>query len=30
MSDIKTLTGKIKKFRDERDRLQFHNYKDVL
>ena len=29
MSDIKTLTEKIKKFRDERDWMQFHNHKDV-
>ena len=29
MSDIKELTKKIKKFRDERDWKQFHNPKDV-
>lgn len=29
MSDIKKLTGKIIKFRDERDWKQFHNPKDV-
>ena len=29
MSDIKQLTEKIKKFRDERDWLQFHNHKDM-
>lgn len=29
MSDIKRLTEKIKKFRDERDWKQFHNPKDV-
>lgn len=29
MSDIKALTEKIKKFRDERDWMQFHNHKDV-
>ena len=29
MSDIKNLTEKIKKFRDERDWKQFHNPKDV-
>lgn len=29
MSDIKELTEKIKKFRDERDWKQFHNAKDV-
>ena len=29
MSDIKELTEKIKKFRDERDWMQFHNHKDV-
>ncbi len=29
MSDIKTLTEKIKKFRDERDWMQFHNPKDM-
>ena len=29
MSDIKTLTEKIKKFRDERDWAQFHNHKDM-
>ena len=29
MSDIKALTQKIKKFRDERDWMQFHNHKDV-
>lgn len=29
MSDIQALTEKIKKFRDERDWMQFHNPKDV-
>ncbi len=29
MSDIRELTEKIKKFRDERDWMQFHNHKDV-
>jgi NTP pyrophosphatase (non-canonical NTP hydrolase) len=29
MSEIKKITDKIKKFRDERDWLQFHNHKDV-
>ena len=29
MSDLKKLTEKIKKFRDERDWKQFHNSKDV-
>ena len=29
MSEIKQLTNKIKKFRDERDWKQFHNHKDV-
>lgn len=29
MSDIKNLTGKIIKFRDERDWKQFHNPKDL-
>ena len=29
MSDIKQLTEKIKKFRDERDWSQFHNHKDM-
>lgn len=29
MSDIRELTEKIKKFRDERDWLQFHNHKDM-
>ena len=29
MSDIKTLTEKIKKFRDARDWKQFHNPKDL-
>jgi len=29
MSDIKNLTEKIKKFRDERNWKQFHNPKDV-
>lgn len=29
MSDIKELTKKIKRFRDERDWKQFHNPKDV-
>jgi NTP pyrophosphatase (non-canonical NTP hydrolase) len=29
MSDIKRLTNQIKKFRDERDWMQFHNHKDM-
>src|SRR3990167_6663084 len=29
MGDIKNLTDKIKKFRDERDWMQFHNHKDM-
>ena len=29
MGDIKDLTEKIKKFRDERDWKQFHNHKDM-
>ena len=29
MNDIVALTGKIKKFRDERDWMQFHNHKDM-
>lgn len=29
MSDIKKLTNKIKKFRDDRDWMQFHNHKDM-
>lgn len=29
MSDIRELTEKIKKFRDERDWKQFHNHKDM-
>jgi len=29
MSNIKELTEKIKKFRDERDWMQFHNHKDM-
>ena len=29
MSEIKALTDKIKKFRDERDWRQFHNHKDM-
>ena len=29
MSDIQKLTEKIKKFRDDRDWLQFHNHKDM-
>lgn len=29
MTDIKKLTEKIKKFRDERDWIQFHNHKDM-
>ena len=29
MSDIKAITEKIKKFRDEREWKQFHNHKDV-
>ncbi len=28
-SEIKTITAKIRKFRDERDWAQFHNHKDV-
>lgn len=30
MPDIKTLTEKIKAFRDERDWLQYHGHKDLL
>ena len=30
MGEIKTITEKIKKFRDERDWKQFHNHKDVV
>jgi NTP pyrophosphatase (non-canonical NTP hydrolase) len=29
MSEIKKITEKIRKFRDERDWKQFHNHKDV-
>ena len=29
MKDINTLLEKIKKFRDERDWMQFHNHKDM-
>jgi dCTP diphosphatase len=29
MDEIRALTEKIKKFRDERDWLQFHNHKDM-
>ena len=29
MSDIKDLIEKIKKFRDDRDWMQFHNHKDM-
>ncbi len=29
MSDIKNITQKIRKFRDERDWKRFHNHKDV-
>lgn len=29
MSDIRIFTEKIKKFRDERDWMQFHNHKDM-
>jgi len=29
MGEIKALTEKIKKFRDERDWKQFHNHKDM-
>lgn len=29
MNEIKRITNKIKKFRDERDWLQFHNHKDM-
>jgi len=29
MNDIKEITENIKKFRDERDWLQFHNHKDM-
>lgn len=29
MSEIKKITEKIKKFRDERDWKQFHNHKDM-
>lgn len=29
MNEIKAITEKIKKFRDERDWGQFHNHKDV-
>ncbi len=29
MSDVKKITEKIKKFRDERDWMQFHGHKDM-
>jgi len=29
MDEIKAITEKIKKFRDERDWLKFHNHKDM-
>lgn len=29
MSDIKDITAKIRKFRDARDWMQFHNHKDM-
>lgn len=29
MNEIKNITEKIKKFRDERDWMQFHNHKDM-
>lgn len=29
MGEIKTITKKIKRFRDERDWKQFHNHKDL-
>lgn len=29
MNEIKRITNKIRKFRDERDWLQFHNHKDM-
>ena len=29
MGEVKTITEKIKKFRDERDWKQFHNHKDM-
>jgi len=29
VNEIKALTEKIKKFRDERDWMQFHNHKDM-
>ena len=29
MNEIKEITQKIKKFRDERDWMQFHNHKDM-
>ena len=29
MSDIQELTKKIRKFRDEREWMQFHNHKDM-
>src|SRR4030042_3706750 len=29
MDDIKNITEKIKKFRDERDWMKFHNHKDM-
>lgn len=29
MSDIKNITEKIRKFRDDRDWMQFHNHKDM-
>lgn len=30
MSDIKSLTEKIKAFRDQRDWMQYHGHKDLL
>src|SRR3990167_10261069 len=29
MAEIKTITAKIRKFRDQRDWKQFHNHKDM-
>lgn len=29
MNDIKRITNKIKKFRDQREWMQFHNHKDM-
>ena len=29
MDDLKKITEKIKKFRDERDWMKFHNHKDM-